>query len=53
MALGQALQVFQHQFGANGIDAALFSGTKCYFFSGDRYIRVTRGDTGAGSVGSG
>ena len=32
-------------FGANGIDAALYSGTKCYFFSGNKYIRVTRGDT--------
>ena len=37
-------------FGATGIDAALYSGSKCYFFSGDQYIRVTRGDTGAGTV---
>jgi hypothetical protein len=35
-------------FGANGIDAALYSGSKCYFFKGDQYIRVSRGDTGAG-----
>ena len=40
-------------FGANGIDAALYSGTKCYFFSGSQYIRVTRGDTGPGSVDAG
>ncbi len=40
-------------FGANGIDAALYSGTKCYFFSGNRYIRVTRGETGPGTVDAG
>jgi hypothetical protein len=40
-------------FGQNGIDAALYSGTKCYFFSGDQYIRVTRGDTGPGTVDAG
>jgi hypothetical protein len=40
-------------FGANGIDAALYSGSKCYFFSGNQYIRVTRGDTGPGSVDAG
>ena len=40
-------------FGANGIDAALYSGTKCYFFKGNQYIRVTRGDTGPGTVDSG
>jgi hypothetical protein len=40
-------------FGQNGIDAALYSGTKCYFFAGDQYIRVTRGDTGAGTVDPG
>jgi Hemopexin/Matrixin len=40
-------------FGASGIDAALYSGSKCYFFKGDRYIRVTRGDTGAGTVDAG
>ena len=27
-----------------GISAALSSGSKCYFFDGARYIRVTRGD---------
>ena len=40
-------------FGANGIDAALYSGSKCYFFKGNQYIRVTRGVTGAGSVDPG
>ena len=40
-------------FGANGIDAALYSGSKCYFFKGNQYIRVTRGDTGPGTVDSG
>jgi len=40
-------------FGANGIDAALYSGTKCYFFSGNQYIRVTRGTTGPGTVDPG
>jgi hypothetical protein len=40
-------------FGANGIDAALDSGSKCYFFKGNRYIRVTRGDTGPGTVDPG
>jgi hypothetical protein len=40
-------------FGANGIDAALYSGSRCYFFSGDRYIRVTRADEGAGTVDAG
>lgn len=40
-------------FGSNGIDAALNSGSKCYFFSGDRYIRVTRGETGTGTVDEG
>ena len=40
-------------FGANGIDAALYSGPKCYFFSGGEYIRVTRGETGAGTVDPG
>ena len=32
-------------FGANGIDAALYSGSKCYFFKGAQYIRVTRNGT--------
>ena len=40
-------------FGANGIDAALYSGQKCYFFKGDEYIRVTRGETGPGTVDAG
>lgn len=39
-------------FGASGIDAALYSGPKCYFFAGDQYIRVTRGDVGPGTVDS-
>ena len=40
-------------FGANGIDAALYSGSKCYFFSGKQYIRVTRGITGPGTIDPG
>ena len=40
-------------FGASGIDAALYSGSKCYFFKGNQYIRVTRGDVGAGTVDPG
>ena len=40
-------------FGADWIDAALYSGSKCYFFSGDQYIRVTRGETGPGVVDPG
>ena len=40
-------------FGSTGIDAALYSRSKCYFFKGNRYIRVTRGDTGPGTVDSG
>ncbi|MBV8990505.1 MAG: hypothetical protein JO372_18285 [Solirubrobacterales bacterium] len=40
-------------FGENGIDAALYSQTKCYFFAGPSYIRVTRGETGAGTVDAG
>ena len=40
-------------FAPNGIDAALYSGTKTYFFAGDQYIRVSRGSTGAGTVDSG
>ncbi len=35
------------------IDAALYSGSRCYFFNGGKYIRVTRGDTGAGTVDDG
>lgn len=33
-------------FGANGIDAALYSGSVCFFFKGPQYIQVTRGITG-------
>jgi hypothetical protein len=40
-------------FGQAGIDAALRAVSKCYFFSGDQYIRVTRGDAGPGTVDSG
>jgi hypothetical protein len=40
-------------FGANGIDAALNSGEVDYFFSGDQYIRVTRGETGPGAMDAG
>jgi hypothetical protein len=40
-------------FGANGIDAALYSGPVCYFFSGNQYIRVSRGYTGPGTVDAG
>jgi Hemopexin len=40
-------------FGEDGIDAALYSQTKCYFFAGPSYIRVTRGETGAGEVDAG
>ncbi|MBV9785666.1 MAG: hypothetical protein JO264_17810, partial [Acidisphaera sp.] len=36
-----------------GIDAALNSGPVDYFFSGDQYIRVTRGDAGPGTVDAG
>jgi Hemopexin len=40
-------------FGANGIDAALYSGSKTYFFSDLEYIRVTRDDSGAGTMDAG
>jgi hypothetical protein len=40
-------------FGVNGIDAALNSGAKSYFFLGDKYIRVTRGEVGVGTVDAG
>ena len=36
-----------------GIDAALYSGSKTYFFSANQYIRVTRGDSGAGTIDPG
>jgi hypothetical protein len=32
-------------FGENGIDAALYSGSKCYFFKWNQYVRVTRNGT--------
>src|SRR3954454_22797906 len=40
-------------FGAAGIDAALYSRSKCYFFKGNDYVRVTRGDVGPGTVDPG
>ena len=40
-------------FGSAGIDAALYSGSKCYFFKGSSYIRVTRGATDFGKVDPG
>ncbi|PEG39737.1 hypothetical protein CQY20_09290 [Mycolicibacterium agri] len=39
--------------GEMGIDAALYSNSKCYFFAGDQYIRVSRGDLGPGTVDAG
>ena len=37
-------------FGAEGIDTALYSGSKCYFFKGAKYVQVTRnGTANAGS----
>src|ERR1700678_1887505 len=41
------------EFGKDGIDTALWSGSKCYFFAGREYIRVTRGETGPGTVDPG
>ena len=40
-------------FGKDGIDAALYSGSVCYFFKGAEYIRVTRGVAGPGTVDAG
>jgi hypothetical protein len=40
-------------FGAEGIDAALWSGPVCYFFKGNSYIRVTRGNTNFGTTDAG
>lgn len=40
-------------FGLFGIDAALHSGSKTYFFAGDQYVRVSRGDSGPGTVDGG
>jgi Hemopexin len=41
------------EFGAHGIDAALNSGAFSYFFAGDHYIRVSRGDVGRGRIEDG
>jgi Hemopexin len=41
------------EFGAHGIDAALYSDTKCYFFAGEQYIRVSRGDVDPGQIDDG
>src|SRR5882757_8249577 len=41
------------EFGAHGIDAALYSDVKCYFFAGEHYLRVSRGDVDPGHVDSG
>jgi hypothetical protein len=38
-------------FGAKGIDAALWSGPVCYFFSGNYYTRVTRSQSDFGNGG--
>ncbi|MCJ1318923.1 Matrix metalloproteinase-17 [Xylographa vitiligo] len=40
-------------FGLNGIDAALFTGSKCFFFKDAVYIRVTRGVLDTGTVDEG
>ena len=40
-------------FATDRVDAALHSGPKTYFFSGGEYIRVTRGETGLGTVDEG
>ena len=41
-------------FGADGIDAALYSGSKCYFFDRQQYIRVTsNGGPDLGSIDPG
>jgi hypothetical protein len=41
------------EFGAHGIDAALYSDTKCYFFAREHYIRVSRGDVDPGHIDDG
>jgi D-alanyl-D-alanine carboxypeptidase len=38
------------EFGKAGIDAAFQTGKKAYFFAGSKYIRVTRGEEGPGTV---
>ena len=40
-------------FAPHGIDAALHSGSRTYFFAGDQYIRVSRGSSGAGTLDPG
>jgi Hemopexin len=40
-------------FGATGIDAALWSGSNCFFFKGNEYVRVSRGEIGTGVVDPG
>jgi len=40
-------------FGQNGIDAALYSGSKCFIFSGNQYIRVTRENDDPGKIDEG
>ena len=42
--------LFGGVFGSEGIDAAMYRGSKCYFFSKKKYIRVTRGDAGPGTL---
>ena len=37
-------------FGHNGIDSALYSGSKVYFFSGTQVLRASRGDEGRGII---
>lgn len=41
------------EFGRDGVDAAFRWGSKTYVFAGAEYIRVSRGDTGSGSVDPG
>jgi hypothetical protein len=48
-----AIWDFPEEFGKHGINASFQSGNKAYFFSGDQYIRVTRGNTGPGTVDAG
>jgi hypothetical protein len=52
---GAALSVPQRNEMENlvSIDDALYSGSKCYFFKGNQYVRVTRGDVGPGAVDPG
>ena len=41
------------RFGRFGIDAALYSGAKCYFFDANHYVRVSRGESDVGTVDPG